>query len=164
MSRDKPEPAAEFTRLLQTYHTASLATVSADGVPLASYVPVALDEDRSCLFLVSDVAEHAANRKAAPRASLLLVEDESKTEQLFARTRATFNGAVQHVGRESEAWTSASLRYRDRFGKFFDLLSGLPDFHLFRLTPDDVRLVIGFGAAYQVTGSQWETLTLLTGR
>lgn len=164
MSAEKPDPSEELQRLLAEYQTASLATVSPNGAPQASYVPLALDGKRRFLFFVSELSEHTGNLKSNPSASLMLIEDEVKTNQLFARTRATFNGQVALISRDSEEWPEASGAYRERFGKFFDMLSGLPDFHMFALTPEDIRLVIGFGAAYQVTGSEWEQLTLLTGR
>ena len=52
----------------------------------------------------------------------------------------------------------------ERFGKLFEMLAGLKDFHMFALTPETIRLVVGFGAAYEVSGPGWSQLTLLTGR
>lgn len=164
MSQNKPAPEQELARLLESYQTASLATVTPSGAPQVSYVPVAIDEKRRFLFFVSELSEHTGNLKANPLASLMLIEDEGKSGQLFARNRLTLNGKVESIARDSDQWTAASTCYRERFGKFFDMLSGLPDFHMFRLTPEDIRLVLGFGSAYQITGSKWEELTLLTGR
>ena len=41
------------------------------------------------------------------------------------------------------------------------MLAGLKDFHMFALLPEDIRLVVGFGAAYRVEGPAWDELTLL---
>ena len=38
--------------------------------------------------------------------------------------------------------------YREEHGTTVDLLLTLPDFKLFRLTPDQGRLVLGFGRAF----------------
>lgn len=164
MSGEKKPPADELLRLLESYRTASLATVNASGAPQVSYVPVAVDEDRRFLFFVSELAEHTPNLRANPLASLMLIDDEEKSSQLFARNRLTLNGEVALIARDSPGWEPAAACYRERFGKFFDMLCGLPDFHMFCLVPSDVRLVLGFGSAYQVTGPEWEELTLLTGR
>ena len=39
----------------------------------------------------------------------------------------------------------------------------LPDFRIFQLTPRDGRFVIGFGAAYQISGDNLSQLTHITG-
>lgn len=161
---DKPEAGDVLNRLLEQYKTASLATVSAQGSPLASYVPLALDGRERFLFFVSELSEHTANLRERGQASLMLIEDETNTEQLFARNRATFNGTVTHIPRDSQEWERACQVYGQRFGKFFQMLSGLNDFHMFTLVPDDIRLVVGFGAAYQVSGASWDQFELLTGK
>ena len=94
----------------------------------------------------------------------MLIEDESKSTQLFARNRLTLNGDVTEVGRETEEWSQASDVYRERFGKFFDQLSTLRDFHMFCFRPKTARLVVGFGAAFEVGLPDWTDLTLLTGK
>lgn len=156
-------PQEALQHLLATYQSASLASLGQNGWPLASQVAWALDEERRFLFFVSDLSEHTANLKACPRASLLLMEDEGRSPQVFARPRATFTGEVVAIPREGAAWTAAAQVYGARFGKLFDVLRGLPDFHMFALCPREVRLVIGFGAAYRVEGERWERMTLLTG-
>lgn len=164
MSDAKPEPADVLARLLSEYRTASLATVSSAGLPQASYVPVALDGSKRFLFFVSDLSEHTANLRDSGRASLMLIEDEGRTEQLFARNRATFSGTVQPVPRDAPEWEAAASTYGERFGKLFEMLAGLKDFHMFALTPETIRLVVGFGSAYEVSGPGWSQFILLTGR
>ncbi len=147
--------------LLQDVQTASLATADEEGAPLVSYLPVAVDGCERFLFFPSDLSQHTPNLKKRGRASLMLIEDESKTEHLFARHRATFTGRVELIARESGGWNTASAIYGNRFGKFFEMLIGLKDFHMFALYPEDIRIVIGFGAAFQVTGTNWDNYSLL---
>lgn len=159
------ESLEKLERLLLDYQTASLATVSEDGTPLVSYTPVALESRGGCFYLfVSELSAHTANLRRGGGASLMLMEDEKTSEQLFARHRVTFQGKVEFVARDSAGWTGACEVYGDRFGKFFELLVGLKDFQMFRFVPEDIRLVVGFGAAYQVTGKDWSDLELLTGK
>lgn len=161
----KPQPAEVLDRLLQEYKTGSLATVSEAGLPQVSYVPVALDPERKrFLLFVSELSEHTANLRQSGRASLMLIEDESRSDQLFARNRATFSGSVVLLARSDDEWEAAAAIYGARFGKLFDLLVGLKDFHMFSFSPQDIRLVVGFGAAYQASAHDWRELTLLTGR
>lgn len=165
MSESRPRPEQVMERLLTDYRTASLATVAADGSPQVSYVPTALDEQRRFLFFVSELSEHTANLQRDGRASLMLIEDEGRSEQLFARHRLTVNGRAEPIARDSgQAWAKASAVYGERFGKLFSMLSGLKDFHMFALSPQEIRLVVGFGAAYRISGAEWDRLELQTGK
>lgn len=162
-AEEKQKDAHEtLHRLLKEYKTASLATVDGEGQPQASYTPVALDRPGGSFYLfVSELSAHTANLRTQQTASLLLMEDELSSKQLFARNRVTFGGSVEPIARDSEGWAEACLIYGAKFGKFFELLVSLPDFQMFRFRPEDIRLVVGFGAAYQVTGEDWSELTLM---
>lgn len=144
--------------------TASLATSDTQGRPLVSYAPVAVDDERLFYLFVSELADHTANLARQGEVSLMLIEDESASKQLFARGRLTVNGTVHKIEREGDQWSHASEVYRGRFGKFFDQLATLRDFHMFCLTPREARLVVGFGAAYQIGLPDWQHLTLQTGK
>lgn len=161
LSDNREKAKNVMNRLLQDVRTASLATADEDGAPLVSYVPVAVDGCERFLFFPSDLSQHTPNLKGRGRASLMLIEDESKTEHLFARHRAIFTGRVELIGRNDGDWETASQIYGNRFGKFFEMLTGLKDFHMFALYPGDIRIVIGFGAAFKVTGANWEDYSLL---
>ena len=151
-------------RLLSEYKTATLATVNTAGEPQVSYSPTALDQERNFYLFVSELSEHTANLQNCDQISLLLIEDESRSNQLFARNRLTVKGRVVPVPRESDGWETAASVYRSRFGKFFDQLAQLRDFHMFRVVPRSARLVVGFGAAYEVSVEDWSRLRLLTGK
>lgn len=151
-------------RLLAEYRTASLATTDHSGSPHASYVPIAVDSEHNFYLFCSELAEHTVNLQSQGRASLILLEDESRSTQLFARNRLTVDGTIEPIGRDAQGWTQAAEVYRERFGKLFDQLVGLKDFHMFRLRPQGARLVVGFGAAYRVGLPDWTSLELLTGK
>lgn len=160
----KSDALKTLTRLLTEYRTVSLATLNSQGDPQVSYTPTAVDSERNFYLFVSELSEHTQNLRSNGKASLMLIDDESKSKQLFARNRLTLNGLVTGISRDGEKWNEASGVYRERFGKFFDQLSQLRDFHMFCFTPDTARLVIGFGAAYNIELPGWENLELLTGK
>ena len=165
-SLEEREEQARLTlkALLRDYKTVSLATVDAEGHPLVSYTPAAVDEARNFYLFVSELSEHTQNLLRSGQASLMLIEDESQSTQLFARNRLTLNGEVVEVARDAAEWEQASAVYRERFGKFFDQLASLRDFHMFCFQPKSARLVVGFGAAFEVGLPNWDSLTLLTGK
>ena len=168
MNKSPEQKTAEaleaMERLLKEYKTATLATVNEAGEPQASYSPTALDSERNFYLFLSELSEHTANLQASDQVSLMLIEDENRSHQLLARNRLTVKGKAVPVARESEEWGTSAEVYRARFGKFFDQLSQLRDFHMFRVEPESARLVVGFGAAYEVSMEDWTSLRLLTGK
>jgi putative heme iron utilization protein len=151
-------------RLLTEYKTISLATRDKGGKPQVSYAPVAVDNERCFYLFVSELSEHTANLQDNGLASIMVVEDENRSDQLFARSRLTLEGKTQEVSRGSERWTLAADVYRRRFGKFFDTLAQLRDFHMFCFQAKKARVVVGFGAAFEVKLPDWTQLELLTGK
>ncbi len=168
MNKSPEQKTAEaleaMERLLNDYKTATLATVNAAGEPQASYSPTALDKNRNFYLFLSELSEHTANLQNSDQVSLMLIEDENRTNQLFARNRLTVKGRAVQIPREGAEWEASAEVYRARFGKFFDQLSQLRDFHMFRVVPESARLVVGFGAAYEVSTEDWSSLRLLTGK
>jgi len=148
-----------YERLLTHQQSLMLATMNKDGSPLVSYAPYLANEHRQFYVLVSQLAAHTTNLQHSGQASLMLIEDEAATAQVFARQRLIFQCQATPIARHSLEWNQVMAQYRDRFGTMVDLLESLPDFHLFELTPTSGQLVLGFGQAYEVSGEQWDTLT-----
>ena len=160
----KEDAREALTRLLNDYRTVNLATCNSQGRPQASYTPVAFDQERNFYIFVSELSEHTQNLRDNTMASLMFIEDEKLSEQLFARNRLTLGGKVEAVPREGARWMEAAEIYRARFGKFFEQLAQLRDFHMFCLKPEEARIVVGFGAAFQIQLPDWTQLELLTGK
>src|SRR5574343_191925 len=89
----------EIREFRDTCRTLQLATVDADGQPNASYAPFVLLED-GYYVLISTIARHARNLLQVPRVSLMLIEDESTSRELFARKRLTFDARADKVERD----------------------------------------------------------------
>lgn len=139
--------------------TVVLGTSSADGEPDSSVAATLLDPSGAFVVFVSGLAAHTRNLRANPRASVLLVEAETSTTQPLARRRLTFACAAEPVARDSAAHAALVTAFRAKFGGAIDLLAGLPDFQLVRLTPLRGRVVVGFGAAFAVDPHDWTQLS-----
>lgn len=131
--------------------TLVLATVDGEGNPNVSYAPFALRED-GYYILISEIARHARNLLVNPRVSLMMIEDEQDSRQLFARKRLTFDARPEWVARGAPEWEAGIRALETRFGDTVTGLSGLGDFHLFRLVPLKGLFVKGFGQAFAVSG------------
>ncbi|KAB0301056.1 heme utilization protein HutZ [Vibrio fortis] len=141
----------EIKEFRQERRTLQLATVDEEGRPNVSYAPFVQNQE-GYFVLISDIARHARNLKANPNVSLMMIEDEESSKQLYARKRLTFDATASVVERESELWTQVIAQMKDRFGEIIDGLSQLQDFSLFNLKAENGLFVKGFGQAYQVSG------------
>lgn len=143
------EAQADCDHLLSNYKTLQLATLDAHGWPQASYAPFLLVAGDFYCFL-SELAPHTENLHARPIASLLVIEDESRCRNLFARVRLNISVHSQGIDRHSELGKAILEQFHERFDETFAVLEALPDFHLFQLRPQTASLVRGFGQAWRL--------------
>ncbi|MEC7309509.1 heme utilization protein HutZ [Vibrio gigantis] len=141
----------EIKEFRQERRTLQLATVDEEGRPNVSYAPFVQNQE-GYFVLISDIARHARNLKANPQVSLMMIEDEESSKQLYARKRLTFDAQASVVERETELWVQVIGQMQERFGEIIDGLSQLQDFSLFNLKAENGLFVKGFGQAYQVSG------------
>lgn len=141
----------EIQEFRQERRTLQLATVDADGRPNVSYAPFVQNQD-GYFVLISEIARHARNLQVNPSVSIMMIEDEGGSKQLFARKRLTFDAVAKVVERDSEQWNQVIEQLQERFGEIIDGLSQLQDFVLFNFKPEHGLFVKGFGQAYQVSG------------
>lgn len=141
----------EIKEFRQERRTLQLATVDAEGRPNVSYAPYVQNQE-GYFVLISKIARHARNLLENPNVSLMMIEDEESSKQLFARKRLTFDAVANVVERDTEVWHQVVGQMKERFGEIIDGLSQLEDFVLFNLKPESGLFVKGFGQAYQVSG------------
>ncbi|EGQ7902130.1 MULTISPECIES: heme utilization protein HutZ [Vibrio] len=141
----------EIKEFRQDRRTLQLATVDAEGRPNVSYAPYVQNQE-GYFVLISKIARHARNLLENPNVSLMMIEDEESSKQLFARKRLTFDAVANVVERDTEMWQQVVGQMKERFGEIIDGLSQLEDFVLFNLKPESGLFVKGFGQAYQVSG------------
>ena len=123
---------------------ATLATVAADGSPLATLVAVTDDGSGRPLFLLSSLAEHTKNLKADARASVLISGVESSS---LDRPRVTLSGTLKWLEGEEAAAAKARFVATHEEAKVWVTLT---DFQPARLEVDSVRFVGGFARAQLV--------------
>ena len=139
--------------------TVCLGTASANGTPEASVAAALLAADGAFVIFVSGLAAHTRNLRENPRASVLLAEPESATTNALARRRLTFTCTAEIVAPDSVPHTDLVGAFRAKFGATIAVIAALPDFQFMRLIPLRGRVVIGFGAAFEVNPLDWAKLT-----
>lgn len=148
------EACRAFPSQFQTLH---LGTVSAQGLPEASYAPFVADAGRYYVYL-SELARHTANLRCNGRASVLFIESEAQAKQVFARQRLTLACTALEYPRATAPFERVLDRFEQRFGKLMEVIRPLSDFHLFELTPTSGSYVAGFARAYALDGADLEDL------
>jgi putative heme iron utilization protein len=142
-----------FARFKQNVQTLQLSTLTSDGKPYASYSPFVVDELGNFYIFISQLAGHTQNLINNSQASILLIEDEADTRQIFARQRINYQCDVEVVNTDEADYVSQLDAMQTRFGSVMGLLKTLPDFILFRLSPYQGQYVVGFGKAYKLVGT-----------
>ncbi|WP_373779050.1 heme utilization protein HutZ [Glaesserella sp.] len=150
----------EIQEFKQQMKTILLSTVDAQGNPNVSYAPFVINNGEYQV-LISIVARHARNLLEVPKVSLMLIEDERQSREIFARRRLTFDATARLVERNTDEWENAIYALKNRHGKTISNLSQLADFKLFSFKPEKGLFVKGFGQAFQVNTDDLVSFTHL---
>ena len=141
----------EIDTLRNSLKTVQLATTDVKGKPEASYAPYVWIE-QACYLYLSELASHTRNLLINPDISLLFIEAEEKTRNLFARRRIILQGEVHTIGRDSSQFQQIMTQFKQRLGDFVNVIEPLQDFHLFQIRPQSGRFIRGFAQAFELTG------------
>ena len=147
-----------YEDFLNGFDSLCMSTVDGEGWPLISYAPFVIDANRSFYVFLSDLAKHTTYLRESGKASIMFIEDEDATAQIFARTRVIFQCDTIEMTRSSKMTERILSKMEDRFGELLITLRSLSDFHLFRLSPKNGTFVMGFGQAFSISGDRMEIL------
>jgi len=136
-SQRKAKPVApKVKELIDRTKSVILATVDAEGNPNSSYAPF--------------VQEGNTFLSEGRKTSVMFIEDESATKQIYARERLTLEASASQIERDSETWNTVVAKLKEAHGKIVDVISEMGDFILIALQPVKGSYVNGFGSAYFV--------------
>ncbi|AKH20109.1 pyridoxamine 5-phosphate oxidase [Sedimenticola thiotaurini] len=149
-STDLQRAEADYQALIEAHQTLLLSTVTADGQPEISYAPYVRDQAGRFYIFVSELAGHTRNLQQQGWAAILFIRAEAESRNPFARERLVLKCRADELSRSDPDYGEMLARLEQRFGDTVALLKGLPDFHLFVLTPTAGHYVVGFGKTYQL--------------
>jgi putative heme iron utilization protein len=141
--------APKVQELINASKSIILATVDAEGNPNSSYAPF-VQVEHTFYILVSFMAKHTKNLADGRKTSIMFIEDESATKQIYARERLTIEAGASQIERDSEVWNTVVAQLKETHGKVVDVISEMGDFILISLQPVKGSYVNGFGSAYFV--------------
>ncbi|MGE2729474.1 HugZ family protein [Mycolicibacterium vaccae] len=146
----RPSAAEEARTIAESTNSATLASLTADGDPWASFVTYGLLGGAPVLC-VSNLAEHGRNLAGDPRASLAVVAPATEGDPL-ANARITLAGHVERPeGAEHAAAREAHLAAVAAAKYYIDY----SDFSLWVLRVQRVRWVGGYGRMDSTSGAEY---------
>lgn len=146
----RPSAAEEARTIAASTNTATLATLTTDGDPWASFVTYGLLGGDPVLC-VSNLAEHGRNLLTDPRASLAIVAPTSESDPL-ASGRVTLAGVVERPSGDELAAARVAHLSAVAAAKYYIDYS---DFTLWVLRVRRVRWVGGYGRMDSTTGEAY---------
>ncbi len=138
---------AEAVALLRRQRFGTLSTASArhEQWPFASIMPYGFLPDGAPVIYVAGIAEHTANLKANPRASLFVHPDIPAGDDAQVHARLTLMVEARPIAKDDadDAWARYVCRLPEAQGYV-----KAHDFELWRLAPIRARYIGGFGRIY----------------
>lgn len=146
----RPSAAEEARTVAASTNAGTLASLTADGDPWASFITYGLLAGQPVLC-VSNMAEHGRNLADDPRASISIVAPDAGSDPL-ASSRITLAGVAERpVGDELAAARQAHLDGVASARYYIDF----SDFSLWVLRVQRVRWVGGYGRMDSTTGEAY---------
>ncbi len=150
------KPARLVRSLLARSRQGALASLMpGSGDPYCSLVNVASAPDGAPILLISRLAVHTRNILADPRVSLML--DERAPGDPLEGARIMLAGVAEEAGDDTDLLKRRYLAAHPSAEEFV----GFKDFAFFRIKPNGVHLVAGFGRIVDLAPKDF--LTDLTG-
>ena len=151
---NEPRLTQSLRALLQNQRVAALGTVNADGTPLVSMVPFAVDPLQPCIVIhVSGLAAHTGNLQRSADVSLMVMQAETPGEPVHALPRLTLKARAEVLATGATTWRDCSAAYLARFPEA-EPMTALGDFRFVALRVMGARQVAGFGAARSVSAEE----------
>lgn len=135
-----------------------LSTVSKEHNPFASYAPFVEDENGCYYICISGYVPHSHNLTQTKKASIMFIEDESVAVHPFGRKRLYFDALADKFEPNDKREEKIAKLFSEKFGEKASFMLKMPDFRVYKLTPKNGSLVLGFGAAFNVSDDK-KTLT-----
>lgn len=151
------ETCKALATLVRGRGTAALGTLHG-GAPLVSLVLYACSPNLSELYIhVSRLAQHTGGLLADPRVGLLIVESDLPSRNPLSLSRVAIQGVAAALDEGSAAFSAARSHYLAAHPAT-SVNFRFSDFLLFRIRPQAIRFVAGFGKIFDLDEPAWAQL------
>ena len=150
---DHTQIQAQIDRLHSECLSLMIASLDEHGHPQVSSAPYALIDNHYYIF-VSKLSAHTQHIQQHPHIGILIIEDETKTRNIYARARLSYQAQAAFIERDSTLFATAFEILKQRAGNTLEVLVQLPDFSMVQIKPLQGTLILGFGKAYELDGQK----------
>ena len=145
------EAQKELDSFTNNMQSINISTVSKEGEPFVSYSPFVEDEVGNFYIFISTAVAHSHNMNATKKAHIMFLEDESKSEHIYARRRMYFQADAQKFEENDEREEKIQALFKEKFQDKVSFFSMMKDSRFYKLSPYNGNLVLGFGSAYKIS-------------
>jgi len=152
-----------YLDFINSQKTLMISSLDKDGMPFISYSTFVIYDQKIYIY-ISPAADHYEFITKRPTIDIMIINDQSATDNLFARIRARFPCTAINIGNQAVTDTDNHEaifdRFNDNYGTETMNMLRQMDLTLFELTPGQGRYVAGFAAAYDLSfdGSDFELI------
>lgn len=157
MSKDLAKVMEDMKKFKKSRGSVVLATIDAEGKPLASYSPH-VELDGSVYLYLSHLAKHKENILTNNFVSVYFIEDEQDAKMIAVRERLTYEGQGREVT-DKKLGEKIKAMFIEKHGKVYESLPSMHGFSLIEVKLGLGRYVFGFGNAYEIDGCNVKHLT-----
>ena len=161
MSEILTEAETQKNNLISNMNTIIMATTDKNDLPNSSYAPSYVDKNNHFYIYVSLLSKHTKNLISNENVSFMIIQDESKADNIFGRKRLTIDATAELVDRNSRHWMKIIEKMENKFGETLSYLKNMTDFNLFKLIPSKGLLVHGFARAFTFSGEKLDEINYL---
>ena len=152
MKRGKIEAVRDQLLKLRTLY---VAINSANKVPEMAVSPFIRHKDGLYIY-TSHLSPHVRDLIDQGEATCMLCADEADSQNIWARNRLKFSVKALEITRDDGNFDKLCDDFISAHGPTMNLIRNFTDFHMMRLTPQKGVLVLGFGKAFIVTGTNFD--------
>tara|TARA_B100000965_G_C19575094_1_gene750979 strand:- start:1080 stop:1565 length:486 start_codon:yes stop_codon:yes gene_type:complete len=128
-----------------------IISVNEDDVTDLGYAPYIFYENYYYIF-VSELSTHVKLLLKKNVGTFMIINDETNSQNIWARIRLKFSAKIEVVIRDSEDFSIICEKIRYKHGKTMNLIKQFSDFHLIKIIPSRGTFISGFGNAFNLEG------------
>lgn len=131
--------------------TILISALDEDGMPEMGVTPMIV-VDGVMFIYPSRLSGHVRALLARSQGQFMLIEDEAKSSNIWARNRLKFNAEIHEIARDDPSFNVLCDSFTAAHGPTMQLIRDFTDFHMLRLRPKDGVMVTGFAKAFALSG------------
>ena len=113
-----------------------------------------------CFYIFSsELSPHIKHLLYNKKGTFMIIEDEYKAKNIWARVRLKFEAQIKVVNRKENNYNKICKLIQNAHGNTLNLIKQFNDFHLIKISPIKGSIFTGFGSAFILDGISLEVIS-----